>query len=126
MNSSMKIRKIGKFYNVFDDDCYILYYLFDYKIKQNRTGFPSSAYNKVINKLEEQMIDYEIIGEGIKISFKKKNNYDKYVESGKDKYERKLKRQNLEGQLEKLSEQELKELYKIVEGYISAREVYNS
>ena len=71
------VRKIGKFYNVFGDDCYLLYYLFDYKIKQNRKGFPSRAYNKVINKLEEQMIDYEIIGEGIKVSFKKKNNYNK-------------------------------------------------
>ncbi len=79
MNEKMDIRKIGKFYNVFGDDCYLLYYLFDYKIKQNRTGFPSRAYNKVINKLEEQMIDYEIIGEGIKVSFKKKNNYNKYV-----------------------------------------------
>lgn len=121
MENKMQIRKIGKFYNVFDDDCYILYYFFDYKIKQNRTGFPISAYNKVINKLEEQNVDYEILGEKIKSNFKKKNNYNKYLKKGREKYERELKKQELEKQLEKLSEKELKELYIMIEEYVSAR-----
>ena len=64
------IRKIGNFYHVFDEDVYILYYLFHYKIYQGKCGFPKSAYNKVIQKLEEcrismvvekfKVIDYQI------------------------------------------------------------------
>ena len=53
------IRKIGNFYHVFDEDVYILYYLFHYKIYQGKCGFPKSAYNKVIQKLEECRISYE-------------------------------------------------------------------
>ena len=43
------LRKSGGFYHVNSDDCYILYYLFNYKIVSDRVGFPISAYNKVIN-----------------------------------------------------------------------------
>lgn len=50
----LEIRKIGNFYYVFDDDCYVLYNLFKYKIQNNKTGFPISALNKVINTLEEK------------------------------------------------------------------------
>ena len=47
----VKIRKSGTFYQVFDDDTYILYYLFGYNIINNRIGFPKSVINKVINRL---------------------------------------------------------------------------
>ena len=30
--SVVKLRKSGTFYSVFDNDCYVLYYLFGYKI----------------------------------------------------------------------------------------------
>ena len=78
--SSIKFRKNGGFYSVYGDDTYILYYLFNYKIIDDRVGFPISAYNKVINTLEEKHISYD------EINFKKRNKYNKYFELGKKKY----------------------------------------
>ena len=56
MNKSVDLLKNGGFYSVFGDSCYIMLYLFGYKIIDNRVGFPLSAYDKVINKLEELKI----------------------------------------------------------------------
>ena len=44
MNNVVKLRKSGTFYNTFDDDCYILYYLFGYGINNMKVGFPKSAF----------------------------------------------------------------------------------
>ena len=41
----VKIRKSGTFYQVFDNDIYIFYYLFNYNIKNNKVGFPKSVLN---------------------------------------------------------------------------------
>ena len=78
--SSIKIRKIGKFYSAFDNDALILHYLFNYKINNGRVGFPENSFNKVINTLTEKNINYEIIDkEIISNDFKDKNNYDIYL-----------------------------------------------
>ena len=79
--SSIKLRKLGKFYSAFDDDAKILHYLFNYKISSGRVGFPLDSYNKVINTLEEKNINYEIIdkNETIKKNFKDKNKYNIYL-----------------------------------------------
>ena len=45
------IRKMGLFYQVFDDDALILHFLLNYKIIDSKVGFPSNALNKVINVL---------------------------------------------------------------------------
>ena len=51
-----------KFYNVYQDDSYILNYLFGYKVLDKRkSGFPDSAITKVKNMLEEKKISYQII-----------------------------------------------------------------
>ena len=55
--------KIGKFYNVYLRDAYILSYLFGYKLRdmeQNikTCGFPETALNKVISTLENKKINY--------------------------------------------------------------------
>ena len=82
----IKIRKSGTFYSVFDDDCYILYFLLGYQINNSKVGFPKSALNKVINILEENKINYEIIGEDRNKNFKTLNRYEKFVKSGREKY----------------------------------------
>lgn len=56
--SEVILRKNGGFYSVNGDDCYIFYYLFNYKIVSDRVGFPLSAYNKVVNTLEDNKISY--------------------------------------------------------------------
>ena len=50
------IRKMGLFYQVFDDDALILHYLLDYKVIDRKVGFPNNAINKVINILEAKKL----------------------------------------------------------------------
>ncbi len=47
---------MGLFYQVFDDDAFILHYLLDYKVIDRKVGFPNNAINKVINILEAKKL----------------------------------------------------------------------
>ncbi len=46
----------GKFYYVFNDDAYIIYYLFNYKINNNMVKFPDNILNKIIKELKNKDI----------------------------------------------------------------------
>ena len=111
----IKIRKNGTFYAVYGEDTYILYFLFDYKIKNDKVGFPKSALNKVINVLEENKINYEVIGEDLKNSFKNLNNYLKYVKSGKEKYNKAIYYENIKDKIKKVSPQKLDKILSTIE-----------
>ncbi len=78
----VRIRINGNFCSVFDDDCYIFKYFFDYRIIKAKVGFPKSVLDKIINVLEENKINYEIVGEEKEVDFKKLNNYKKFFELG--------------------------------------------
>lgn len=117
----VRIRKVGNFYHVFDDDAYIFYYLFHYKIKDGKCGFPRSAYHKVIHKLEECHINYKDSIDKEEKDFKKKNNYQKYVDKGKRKVLIEKRRENILEEAKKLSEQEVDDLLKLMEKYICER-----
>ena len=69
---SIVLVKIGKFYNVYGRDSYIMYYLFGYKLKEieniSTCGFPVDSINKVMAKLENTKINYLLID--------RRNNYD--------------------------------------------------
>ena len=71
--------KSGSFYNCYNEDAIILNYLLGYKIiKNNQSGFPLNALNKVINILEEKNINYQIVTKDanpIIKDYKKRNNY---------------------------------------------------
>ena len=65
--------KIGKFYNVYLKDAYIISYLFGYKLRDmekdvKSAGFPEVSLKKVIATLENKKIDYMILD--------RRNNYD--------------------------------------------------
>ena len=64
--------KIGKFYQVYGKDAYIVSYLFEYKLKKveevHMCGFPESSKNRVIAKIEEKKINYIILD--------RRNNYE--------------------------------------------------
>lgn len=64
--------KVGKFYNVYGKDSYIMSYLFGYKLKDlegtKSCGFPIETVNKIMAKLENKKINYLIVD--------RKNNYD--------------------------------------------------
>ena len=113
------LRKVGGFYHVFDEDSYILNYLFNYKIVGNRVGFPISAINKVINVLEEKKINYEL--DGKKINFKKKNNYAKFLEKGRVKYNFKMDIERIYDNLDKLNSKDLKEILNFIERKLDER-----
>ena len=115
--SKVIIRKHGGFYHVFDDDAYILYYLFDYKINNRKVGFPINSLNKVINKLENLSISYEIIDECIK-DFKKLNKYNKYYKLGLDKYNKDNKYKNLYNKIDSLPENKLDKILDYIESII--------
>ena len=46
--------KNGKFYYVYGEDTYIIYYIFKYKIKDNILCFPDTNINKVTKKLKSK------------------------------------------------------------------------
>lgn len=77
------IFKNGKFYNVYNDDAFIFYYLFGYKIlKDDKVGFPESGLVKVLNTIEDKKINYQIIYKDrnpIVKKYDKLNNYHKIL-----------------------------------------------
>ena len=57
---SIILVKVGKFYNVYGKDSYILSYFFNYKLKELEgivsCGFPIESINKIMAKLENKKI----------------------------------------------------------------------
>lgn len=121
MEPCVILKKLGGFYNAYNDDTYILYYLFHYKIKNNKAGFPASAYQKVINVLEENNINYMVEGREEQQDFKKKNKYEFFLNKGKKKIEREYKASHINEQIDKLKESELDELLSMIENYVLSR-----
>ena len=92
------LREIGKFVSVFDKDSVIVSYLMGYKIVNSKVGFPSNVLSKVINKLEDNNINYLIKykdNKEDKKDFNKNNNYKKVLEKGKKINEMKEEINNL-------------------------------
>lgn len=118
------IRKHGWFYYVFDDDCYILYYLFDYKIINRKTGFPLNSLNKVINKLTDLSISYEVIEES-KRDFKKLNKYNKYLKLGISKYDKDNKYLSIYSKLDSLDDTDLDKILEYIDGIINEKWINN-
>ena len=72
-----------------NDDAYILHSIFNYKIveegKNDKLGFPSTIIDKVIEKLEELAINYQIYyKKELEESkdFQENNTYQKYLNEG--------------------------------------------
>lgn len=107
------LRKNGGFYCVYGDDTYILNYLFNYKIKDDKVGFPISAIDKVINVLEEKNINYELNNN--LIDFKNKNNYKKYYKLGKKKCNIEYRINEIMNKLNSLDEKDIDKILKYIE-----------
>ncbi len=119
MENCVTLKKLGGFYSAYNDDAYVLFYLFHYNVKNKKAGFPLSAYNKVINCLEENYVSYIVEGkEEIKRDFKKKNKYNFFVGKGKKLYEREQRSNFIYERITELKENEVDELLKIIEDYV--------
>lgn len=80
------IVKIGEFYYLYGKDSYIFSYYFKYKIKKAENnipvcGFPLTALNKVLTKIEEENLNYIIVDKCLNYEVleeykEKKNNYN--------------------------------------------------
>lgn len=113
------IRKVGLFYQVFDDDALILHFLLTYKIIDSKVGFPSNALNKVVNVLDDKMINYKVIGEDIEKNFKDLNKYDFYLAKSKDKIVVQDLIKNIELKLESKDEGELLQILEGIERLVN-------
>ena len=122
MKNNVEIFKNGGFYSVYNNDIYIFYYLFGYKIIDNRVGFPLSAYDKVINKLEELKIDYENKSLDVCKKFKKLNKYNYFLEKGKSKYSLNFRLNKTLLYIEKLEEKEIDEIISYIERKLNISE----
>ena len=118
MENCVTLKKLGGFYSAYNDDAYVLFYLFHYNVKNKKTGFPLSAYNKVINCLEENNISYVVEGKDEKRDCKKKNKYNFIVEKGKKLYEREQRSNFIYDRIANLKESEIDELLTIIENYV--------
>ena len=114
----VKIRKSGTFYQVFDNDIYIFYYLFNYNIKNNKVGFPKSVLNKVINTLDDKKINYEVVGENINNNFKNVNKYNKYRELGFNIYNKDIHYSNLIDKIKNIDESKLNRILEVIENML--------
>ena len=79
MKNYVEIIKIGIFYNVFNEDCLIINSLFDYKIINNRVGFPINTINKVVNILVNNKVNYVVYNKD-KIVDEYSNKDNKYYD----------------------------------------------
>ena len=85
----LRIPKSGLFYETFDEDALIMHYLFNYKLIDERVSFPTNSLAKILNTLNEQEIDYLVIGgpERIKNEFGESNSYLKILQKAENKRE---------------------------------------
>lgn len=122
MKGSVLIRKVGGFYNVFDDDAIIVSYLTGYKVVNGRCGFPINSLNKVINIFEDNKINY-IVREGMndinKKNYKKNNRYDNVFVKTKKKYDIDYRINFIMDKISGLSYDRLCSLLDVIEDYCS-------
>ncbi len=115
MSNNVVLRKNGGFYSVYGDDAFILYYLFHYKIIDDKVGFPLSGYNKVINCLEDNLINYSDSNKNISVNYKKKNNYNKFLNLGKKKHSLDFRINSIMEKINNLSENDIDEILDLIE-----------
>ena len=85
MKKVVRLRLVGKFYQAYEDDAYVIHAIMGYKVSNGKIGFPTSSIGKVQNKLDEYKINYQIIEKDSIIDskdFKNSNKYDKYLNEG--------------------------------------------
>ena len=82
--------KKGNFYYSYDEDALVINYLFDYKIINNKVGFPINTINKVLNILKKEDISSVVLeGNDIKINKILENErYSEVLGLSYDKLER--------------------------------------
>lgn len=97
---------------------YIIYLII--KLVIVKQVVPLASINKVISKLDELHISYEIIDESFK-DYKNLNKYTKYYKLGLDKYNKELKYINLYNKIGTLNEEKLDKILDYIESIIDEK-----
>ena len=87
------IVKNGGFYTTFEDDAIIMWYLFNYKYREDLTvSFGQKAYNEVLKELDHKKMNYVICKESDQVVSNDKNdsNYDTFLKIAKVSREQEL------------------------------------
>ena len=71
---SLILIKSGLFYITYDEDAYLLNYLFDYQVIDNKVGFPSSKIDSVKEELKKCQINVYI------------SDTDEFIQNNENKY----------------------------------------
>lgn len=121
-NKKVVLRQVGKFVNVFDDDAVIISYLLNYKLVNDKVGFPMNALNKVVNTLEENRISYEVKGEEkIVKDFKNNNKYNTVLSKAKEVIVLRDRYQTIRTYFDELSTEQLDKIISYIEEVINER-----
>ena len=120
----IELRKSGKFYNCFGDDAIIIHYLLGYKYVPSKggVGFPESAYNKVINNMEDAEVSYIVYDNNnvvAKKDFKRINCYKDLLKKGLKELNNEVRYQKIEDKIKTLTPKELDHVLDVLEDAIS-------
>ena len=82
------LTKYGIFYRCFYNNAIVVGYIFNYKLHDNKVGFPISIINNIECKLDKYSIDYLIYNSSNNIIYNyfNNNNYNIYLNMGNSKY----------------------------------------
>lgn len=121
MSSIVVLRKIGGFYTCFDNDAIIISYLCNYKIVNNRVGFPINTINKVSNWLDNNSISYIIKNDDNedKKIYGKKNKYNYYLDKGKKKINIDYRVNDIIKKINDMKEEDIVSLLDLIEDRIN-------
>lgn len=130
--NDVAIVKIGKFYQIYGKDAYIVSYLFNYKLKEIEgvamCGFPINSIKRVISVLEQDKINYIILDRKnnyeVEERFDNKNlnNYLKYFKKAREYINYKKRIENINDfMIENMNNKEFGNIIKEMEALVNER-----
>ena len=115
----LNLYKVGKFYNAYKEDGFIIHELMGYKYLEYKqsVGFPESAFAKVRQKLEDEQISYEVYEKNnIISSFKGLNkNYQRILKKATNNIGVQARIDKLKDIIDNLSNEEIEHLIEAIE-----------
>lgn len=82
------LMKYGNFYRCFYNNAIVVGYIFNYKLHDNKVGFPINIIDNILCVLDKYSIDYLVYNSSkdIRYIYHDINYYNKYLELGNSKY----------------------------------------
>lgn len=111
MKTELTIREGNLFCYAFDEDAIILNYLFGYKMKNGQIGFPKNSISKITSVLDNEKVDYKVIGENaLEKTFAKANQYETILKKAQENNETKIIKEEINEIINLYTKEELESL----------------